>query len=64
MVGTTWDSGTSIIYKLSTSLVNTMTLGAISYPSSWGGTVAPISSFYNGEAVGIYVVDQNNNIKN
>ncbi|BCS85831.1 hypothetical protein prwr041_17240 [Prevotella herbatica] len=64
LAGTTWDSGTSIIYKLSTSSVNTMTLGAISYPSSWGGTEAPVSSFQNPEAVGIYVVDQNNNIKN
>lgn len=64
LAGTTWDSGTSIIYKLSTSSVNTMTLGTISYPSSWGGTVAPVSSFQNSEAVGIYVVDQNNNIKN
>ncbi|BCS85846.1 hypothetical protein prwr041_17390 [Prevotella herbatica] len=64
LAGTTWNSGTSTIYKLSTSSVNTMTLGTISYPSSWGGTVAPISSFNSGEAVGIYVVDQNNNIKN
>lgn len=64
LAGTTWDSGTSIIYKLSTSSVNTMTLGTISYPSSWGGAVAPVSSFQNPEAVGIYVVDQNNNIKN
>ncbi|WP_237072190.1 fimbrillin family protein [Prevotella herbatica] len=64
LAGTIWNPGTSIIYKLSTSSVNTMTLGAISYPSSWGGTVAPVSSFNSGEAVGIYVVDQNNNIKN
>jgi hypothetical protein len=64
LAGTTWSSGTSIIYKLSTSSVNTMTLGAISYPSSWGGTVALVSSFNSGEAVGIYVVEQNNNIKN
>jgi hypothetical protein len=63
LAGATWDAGTSIIYKLSTSSVNTLTLGTISYPSSWGGTAAPVSNFCSGETAGIYVVDQNNRVK-
>ena len=64
LAGTTWAAGTSIIYKLSTSSVNTMTLGTISYPSSWGGVATPTTSFSTGNEIGLYVVDQNNNIKN
>ncbi len=64
LAGTTWAAGTSIIYKLSTSSVNTMTLGTISYPSSWGGVATPTTSFSTGNEIGLFVVDQNNNIKN
>jgi hypothetical protein len=63
LAGTTWTAGTSIIYKLSTSSVNTLTLGTISYPTSWGGTTAPVSNFSSNDAVGVFVVDQNNNVK-
>ncbi len=64
LAGTTWAAATSIIYKLSTSSVNTMTLGTISYPSSWGGVATPTTSFSSGNNIGLFVVDQNNNIKN
>ncbi len=64
LAGTTWTAATSIIYKLSTSSVNTMTLGTISYPSSWGGVATPTTSFSSGNNIGLFVVDQNNNIKN
>lgn len=64
LAGATWAAGTSIIYKLSTSSINTMTLGTISYPSSWGGVTTPTTSFSSGNDIGLFVVDQNNNIKN
>ncbi|MDN5554397.1 fimbrillin family protein [Prevotella sp.] len=64
LAGTAWAAGTSIIYKLSTSSINTMTLGTISYPSSWGGAITPTTSFSSGNDIGLFVVDQNNNIKN
>ena len=64
LAGTTWAAGTSIIYKLSTSSINTMMLGTISYPSSWGGVTTPTTSFSSGNDIGLFVVDQNNNIKN
>jgi len=64
LAGTSWAAGTSIIYKLSTSSINTMTLGTISYPSSWGGAITPTTSFSSGNDIGLFVVDQNNNIKN
>lgn len=64
LAGTTWAAATSIIYKLSTSSINTMALGTISYPSSWGGVATPTTSFSSGNNIGLFIVDQNNNIKN
>ena len=67
IAGTHWEAGKSIIYKLSTNAVSTISATSVSFPTTWNDIVVtsatdkvsyPKSTFDNGERIGLYVVDE------
>lgn len=60
--GQKWDAGQSVIYKLSAKAINTLDATAVTYPSTWTASSFPKSSFTTDDAIGLYVVDKNNQI--
>ena len=67
--GTSWEAGHSIIYKLSASEVTTLSLGNIEFPTNWSSqyttTANKLKSAYaNGNQVGLFIVDDNNKLRN
>ena len=65
--GKTWEAGKSIIYKLSTNAVSTISATSVSFPTTWNDIAVtsatdkvsyPKSTFDNGERIGLYVVDE------
>lgn len=65
--GKTWEAGKSIIYKLSTNAVSTISATSVSFPTTWNDIAVtsatdkvsyPKSTFDNGESIGLYVVDE------
>ena len=64
--GKTWEAGKSIIYKLSTNAVSTISAASVSFPTTWNNIAVtstdkvsyPKSTFDNGERIGLYVVDE------
>ena len=56
--GTSWDKGQSIVYKVSPHSVSKLQLGTITFATSWGSNY-PKTVFAAGDAVGIYVADDN-----
>ena len=66
--GTTWDPGRHITYVLSTTKLLNLNMGTIAYPDGWesvnDNAVHKIKSSYtNGDAIGMYVVDKYNNVR-
>lgn len=57
-----WEAGQSVIYKLSAKAINTLDATAVTYPSTWTASSFPKSSFTTDDAIGLYVVDKNNQI--
>lgn len=57
-----WKAGQSVIYKLSAKAINTLDATAVTYPSTWTASSFPKSSFTTNDAIGLYVVDKNNQI--
>ena len=57
-----WKAGQSVIYKLSANVINTLAATAVTYPSSWTESSFPKKSFTENDAIGLYVVDRNNQI--
>lgn len=66
IAGTKWDAGKSIIYKLSTNAISTISATSVSFPTTWNDIAVtsatdkvsyPKSTFDNGESIGLYVVD-------
>ena len=64
--GKQWEAGKSIIYKLSTNAVSTISATSVSFPTTWNDIAVtsatdkvsyPKSTFDNGESIGLYVVD-------
>lgn len=64
--GKTWEAGKSIIYKLSTNAVSTISATSVSFPTTWNDIAVtsatdkvsyPKSTFDNGESIGLFVVD-------
>ena len=64
--GKTWEAGKSIIYKLSTNAVSTISAASVSFPTTWNDIVVtsesdkvsyPKKAFVDGESIGLYVVD-------
>lgn len=60
--GQKWEAGQSVIYKLSAKAINTLDATDVTYPSTWTASSFPKSSFIANDAIGLYVVDRNNQI--
>lgn len=60
--GEVWEAGKSVIYKLSAKAINTLDATDVTYPSTWTASSFPKSSFTTNDAIGLYVVDKNNQI--
>ena len=65
--GTTWEPGRHITYVLSTTKLLNLNMGTITYPDGWesvnDNAVHKIKSSYtNGDAIGMYVVDKYNKV--
>ena len=60
--GQKWEAGKSVIYKLSAKAINTLDATDVTYPSTWTASSFPKSSFTTNDAIGLYVVDKNNQI--
>lgn len=60
--GQKWEAGQSVIYKLSAKAINTLDATDVTYPSTWTASSFPKSSFITNDAIGLYVVDKNNQI--
>ena len=60
--GETWQAGTTVTYAISSTELTTLKLGNINWPSNtdWKG---PKTAFANGDELGLYVVDADNNVK-
>ena len=53
-----WKPNTTVTYKLSTSTLNVLSFGGVTYPVEWGTINFPFKSDYvEGDAVGLYAVD-------
>lgn len=61
---TKWEAGKQITYKISSSAVTTLTIGTITFPTAWSSYSFPKTTFANGDAAGIFIVDNNNKVKN
>ena len=64
----TWLPGTSVTYKLSASAVNHLENAEVVFPNSWKDTEQakysyPKTDFAEGESIGLYVVNSNNDIE-
>ena len=64
----TWLPGTSVTYKLSASAVNHLENAEVKFPDSWKDTEQvkysyPKTDFAEGESIGLYVVNSNNEIE-
>lgn len=57
-----WKAGQSVIYKLSAKAINTLDATDVTYPSSWTASSFPKTTFTANDAIGLYVVDKNNQI--
>lgn len=61
---TEWVAGSSVIYKLSAKAINTLSSTQITYPNptTWASYGYPKTAFDVNEAIGLYVVDNNNKV--
>lgn len=57
-----WVAGSSVIYKLSAKAINTLSSTQITYPNTWENYSYPKKAFDVNEAIGLYVVDNNNKV--
>ena len=64
LAGQSWAAGSSIIYKLSAKAINTLSSTEITYPNptTWASYGYPKTAFDVNEAIGLYVVDNNNKV--
>ena len=62
LANTKWVAGSSVIYKLSAKAINTLSSTQITYPNTWASYSYPKTAFDANEAIGLYVVDNNNKV--
>ena len=62
LANTKWVAGSSVIYKLSAKAINTLSSTQITYPDTWADYSYPKTAFDANEAIGLYVVDNNNKV--
>ena len=62
--GQEWAPGASVIYKLSAKAVNSLGASDFAYPTAeaWQTASYPVAAFDANEQIGLYVVDENNNV--
>ena len=65
--GTTWAAGSHITYVLSTTKMLNLSMGTVTYPDGWNSVNTNAdnqikSSYTNGDAIGMYVVDKYNKV--
>lgn len=60
---TKWEAGKQITYKISSSAVTTLNIGTITFPTAWNSYSFPKTAYANGDAAGIFVVDNNNKVR-
>ena len=61
--GTTWDPGSHVTYVLSTTKMLNLNMGTITYPDGWQTVDKIKSSYTKDDAIGMYVVDKYNKVK-
>ena len=52
-----WTSNTTVTYRVSTSSVNVLRVGHVTYPDSWKEATGVKSAYANGDTIGVYSVD-------
>lgn len=60
--GTAWEANTTVTYKITTSELNMMTMGTVTFPTTWGtganSVTYPFKSTYaENDAIGVFAVD-------
>lgn len=61
---TKWEEGKQITYKISSSAVTTLNIGTITFPTAWNSYSFPKTAYANSDEAGLFVVDNNNKVKN
>lgn len=61
---TNWEAGKQVTYKISSSAVTTLNIGSITFPTAWNSYSFPKTAYANSDAAGIFIVDNNNKVKN
>ena len=67
--GTEWKAGYTINYKLSANSITTLNMGDVTFPISWSSNINATatnkikSAYANGDQIGLFVVDENNKVK-
>ena len=67
--GTEWKAGYTINYKLSANSITTLNLGDVTFPTSWSSNINATatnklkSAYANGDQIGLFVVDENNKVR-
>ena len=61
--GTTWAPGSHVTYVLSTTKMLNLNMGTITYPDGWQTVDKIKSSYTKDDAIGMYVVDKYNKVK-
>ena len=54
---TSWVAGTTVTYKISTSAVNVLRIGSVTYPSSWSAASGVKSAYEENDEMGVFSVD-------
>ena len=67
--GTEWKAGYTINYKLSANSITTLNMGDVTFPTSWSNNINATatnkikSAYANGDQIGLFVVDENNKVR-
>ena len=60
-----WQPNTTVVYKVSTQSLNVLNIGNVTFASTWGSITNPLkTSFANGDAIGVYAVDNSGIVVN
>ena len=66
LASTSWLPGVTIIYKLSTSELNTLSMGTVALSETaktWNTKCSALMSNYDGKSAGLYIVDNTNKVR-
>ncbi len=66
LAGTSWLPGVTIIYKLSTSELNTLSMGTVALSETaktWNTKCSALMTNYDGKSAGLYIIDNANKVR-